>query len=534
MGSSRGKIYLLGQGIVRSELPRVCTIEDGSARTEVNCLFREIRGSEPEQNRKQDRERQGKTEERVGRWIGVLVVNCLFVVLLQGMGNFNSSRRDGPITTTKDEPVMGEGYCPFYDAASVGDWEKLQQLCQGAKSQDKRQNEIENICDNFNALTPRKNCDGGHDYSDTPGLLDTPDSTQTSEENVTNAQQLDHQFTDFVDKRGHTCLHVGCRRDPPLSAVKALIGLHPKSVLLQTPHDKWLPIHFACYCGCSAEVANELLNAMEREIKNANPPRESLYDDPMLPRDHMGRNPVHLVLQSGRNPKRRPDLIRLLLLRSKNPQAAALVKIDLDQRIGEELASGQFNVISGSLFECDNNEESSDQCNQSTTDQHATISTGRSPLDLIEDDYREEIQYALESGVSLTQAIATCRGGPNCNTENMDLFEAWAVLSMLLLSAGTPGSIESVKEALGGLDCQQECNLSLEKLKPIQDIVSNFHAVHQACASLDKGTCPSQFRDITKKFLTVHIDEQKLDSVHNLTKRFENLTKNRKKTAKKN
>lgn len=36
------------------------------------------------------------------------------------------------------------------------------------------------------------------------------------------------------------------------------------------------------------------------------------------------------------------------------------------------------------------------------------------------------------------------------NLDDATIYEFWATLSILLLAAGTPGSVEQIKEALGG------------------------------------------------------------------------------------
>lgn len=594
-------------------------------------------------------------------------------------------------------PVMGDGYCPIYDAALVGDWERLIGLCEGridfhegdrnTTGESEEGGESDDTEDTADTTQSEKMTEqpptraewrasldvvgdgsshehpfhleqsaqilnnqhtsqavkvGGvdpdeHDEHNEGYYVDGPDyimeedlqfqyprishyncgmdsnnsnifsknhdknnisPTETNESTPTKKQRRKPPPL-FVDAKGNTPLHIACRRNnPPPSAIQALLSLHPHAVFIAT-HDGWLPLHLACYCGCDVQVASQLLDAMEIEIRlkerfggidwrklqmndfgrnaegmNGNgigvikggPMRqlqsdhheegndqhqqqleqslnsrqqsysqqqspadnpkangtavssqmkihshhhhyhhqkeeEEDYDDPLLPRDSKGRTPIHHACASSRDPLRRPDLVRLLLLRSKNPRKAAVardwVATEADNAMNCGLKTG-FSGRSNSFEGRENgNEPHSQQSNLSEeatsnkVDPSSSGSTstaanvkpnqssttnakrlGRTPLDLIMDDYEEEIEGALSPGFSIHDAIDACRG-ENLdellesgminvgNHENVEhdaenhqnlgtLYECWAIMSVLLLAAGTPGTLDRVITALGG------------------------------------------------------------------------------------
>ena len=532
-------------------------------------------------------------------------------------------------------PVMGDGYCPIYDAALIGDWERLVHLCEEAKaesesaafSDDNGMNE-RLLADSIMSMDIFK---GGNDYDIGYGvnpLFDDDDNkneegessstvdesqSKEDEEASSNSQQCQQQqeqqsatpkepYTLFIDAKGNTPLHVACRRDPPLTAINALLSLHDPTIVWMKTADEWIPLHLACHCGCSVAVANELLNTMESSLNirqrvndvesstcnneedDGDVDRDTEEVDPLLPRDRKGRTPLHLACASSRDPQRRPALVQLLLLRSQDPRRAALARdwIDFDQRMGVDLALGELKVLLGKMSvgldidgdfiskkgdDDDNGDGSTAKDNSKETHEgmengtagtveisdSADYSTpnkeqeppsaihrrvGRSPLNLIEDDYREELQEALLPGFSITHAIALCRGEDiavekeNEDTaddddnkssipapDNLDaMYECWAMLSVLLLSAGTPGSVDRVKEALGDVP-------ATGSTKPCHDVVQDFQAIHQACQALD-ATCPSQFKQLAKKFLQGQVDKRSIASVSALKSQWESRSQN--------
>ena len=308
------------------------------------------------------------------------------------------------------------------------------------------------------------------------------DTLSHATENDSLNSQSTHQRMDseicnyplFVDDRGNTALHLACRRDPPFETILALLAMHTPLVWMKSS-DGSLPLHVACHCGCDVSVIEILIQTMESTPRNKDycstnrshhdvTEDESVvndHDDPLLPRDNRGRTPLHLACASSRDSIRCPDCIRLLLLRSNDPRGTVLSKDWLgNSGAGLDCANGQLEIISGGLL-----------------DHHESMnSSGRTPLDLIQDDYREEIDGELYAQqVALAISSQCCSGGchieiggeNDVTTNNKDtsvatiaddkhslddatIYECWATLSILLLAAGTPGSVEQIKEALGG------------------------------------------------------------------------------------
>lgn len=561
-------------------------------------------------------------------------------------------------------PVMGDGFCPIYDAALVGDWTRLIKLCKTSviiedrtvaaplQKRNKDQNdgdaEDENDKLEISVLSSSRRewiagldyFDGGHDYdginldisytdtqtqlpispSDVQLSLEQQQQQQTAVIDSTggeghanaNDEDIDHESDSksavplffrtprklFVDAKGNTPLHLACRRDPPLSAIRALLTLHSPSAWMQT-HDGWIPLHLSCHCGCDVEVANELLNAMEetcddKKYNNSQQISENDEDedegdniediDPLLPRDIKGRTPLHLACASSRDALRRPDLVRLLLLRSKDPRKAALTRDNIDggQRLGLDLALGELKVILGTLLNDENEVNNTSDEKEGGENDHAshasangggsqslmngerhsftngsvgTIDTstksqdkeridsstksqqrsdtlvGRTPLNLVEDDYREELE-----DLDIKTAILLVRGEDVDDAEisdNYDTFyECWALMSILMLAAGTDGTPERVKEVLGGGAIttngngqNREKSSSTYFSKPIQDIIQDFQSIHKACNSIDDSLCPHKFKELTKKFLQGEVDKSKLGKVSDLTSKWESRSR---------
>lgn len=532
------------------------------------------------------------------------------------MGLINSKLREKNSEVDNDPtPVMGDGYCPFYDASLVGDWKRLIALCDGSEdvilSGEENGENVGDDCGVVSASDAEQEQELSNGYppieeakkkmekrrskgkrgkmlvveEDEKNGNVTPDeepqTISSEEESQQQQQQQPHPFTLFVDAKGNTPLHLACRRDPPLAAVRALLALEPSMVWRKT-HDGWIPLHLACHCGCDVNVANELLNVMEKEEMHPSLDNDN-YDeqqqqqqnndnvDRLLPRDMRGNTPLHLACASSRDPIRRPDLVRLLLLRSKDPKKEVLVRdwVYFDRGMGWDLGSGDLRVLSGSLMwkdgaQFDNNEEAecgsdgSADSDGGTTKMDGAVKSvgssgsssttavtserkqrqrpplGRTPLNLIEDDYREELEEALLPGFSIKNAIAACRGEDVHDDdvddapanplmgENLDaMYECWAMLSILMLAAGTPGTVDRVKDALGGMtensgsNAERDNTLVRSFSKPCHDVVQNFQAIHQACQSAVE-VCPPQFKELVKKFLQGHVDKRSMGKFSDL------------------
>jgi ankyrin repeat protein len=458
--------------------------------------------------------------------------------------------------------------CPIYEAALVGDWSTLSSLCENSIMtteedeerlrqykliEESRRGRMEWIA-SLDVLCSSSIGSPVPSSSSIP--LDT--SSHATETDSLNSQSS-HQrmdsicnYTLFVDDRGNTALHLACRRDPPFETIHALLAMHRPMVWMKST-DGSLPLHVACHCGCDVSVIEELIKIMEITPRNKDYCMTSKSDhdddatedrcivneddDPLLPRDNRGRTPLHLACASSRDSNRRPDCIRLLLLRSNDPRRAVLSKDWLgNSGVGLDCAIGQLKIISGGML-----------------DHHESIRSicGRTPLDLIEDDYREEIDGEL-SAQQVAMAIASqcCTsgsdhiklGGDNCVTINdkdtsiatldddkhrlddATIYECWATLSILLLAAGTLGAVEQIKEALGGGDT---AGPKLSILKPCHEVVCDFQRIYKACNELEKRdnfVCPVQFKDLAKKLVQGQVDARSLGTVTDLKSMWESLS----------
>ena len=566
---------------------------------------------------------------------------------------------DGDATTTTT--AVAVGYCPIYDAALVGDWAGLEALCEGAAMTvaDDDDDEGEIVDDDGDGDVDgdgggddggggeeqkrRDGCvgvgvgekgeenggrtmsrmewiqslevfDGGQDYTHSSDMSSYPPPRRR--------RRRRRPVPLFVDAVGNTALHLACRRDPPLSAVRALANaLRPGAVWMAT-RDGSLPLHLACHCGCDVSVAEELLDLMEgtprvdlrRDSEKGGGEGEGTGeegchhhhddddgDDPLLPRDCRGRTPLHLACASSRDPARRPDLIRLLLLRSADPRGAALSRDRLGAGtdrpcLGLDCAMGQLAVILGGLDadagvddadagdapaadgagrrrrrrrwggargeECDDNNDGvalSGIVDRPWQPPPVAPPVGRTPLNLIEDDYREELDEAsLLPPQPIAEAIAACCGERDGGTtddpdaslaivstdgdENRSLdasviYECWATLSILLLAAGTPGSVEQVKEALGGGvrgdgdddGHPSRTGRSSSFTRPCHDVVRDFQLIYKACQALSEDesvVCPLHFKELARKLVQGQVDSKSLGSVSDLKNMWESQLSN--------
>jgi hypothetical protein len=107
--------------------------------------------------------------------------------------------------------------------------------------------------------------------------------------------------------------------------------------------------------------------------------------------------------------------------------------------------------------------------------------------------------------------------------DDATIYECWATLSILLLAAGTPGSVEQIQEALGGGDT---VGAKLSILKPCHEVVCDFQRIYKACHELeerDNFVCPVQFKDLAKKLVQGQVDARSLGTVTDLKNMWESL-----------
>ena len=535
-------------------------------------------------------------------------------------------RGDGDDDAT---PVMGDGHCPLYDAALLGDWDRVVALCEAAatvateatattrpdpapaeepagvrraRAGDRADAEVRPLleeapCESSDeekespaeVLHDDRKCNGngGHvvatDEADTSVAVDLPRPDEEGEDRPPTPPPPPRPLALFVDARGSTPLHAACRRDPPLRAVRALLAAHPASVWRRSAPGGWVPLHLACHCGCDADAAAALLDAMEASLPRGagdddDDADDDAADDPLLPRDARGRTPLHLACAARRDPARRPDLVRLLLLRSRDPRRAATARDTFfgaaRGRVGRHLAAADLRVLTGKLDLTDDGDGDGDgggeiarvashdsdsagsgaagsaaQPGTTPSPRARTTSTGRTALNLVEDDFQEELEDALLPGVSISQAMAAFRDEPGAEDARAlvtaDMYECWSMLSLLALAAGTPGTAGRVKEALGGAQvdgdgtvrCRCEASSGPRDgdggdggaapagacARPRHDVVRDFRALHQACQSLEEEF-PRPFRDLVRKLLQGQVDTRSMGSVSALRSRWESRT----------
>lgn len=485
------------------------------------------------------------------------------------MGQVISSRRDQDFS--EDEtPVMGSGHCPIYDATCVGDWSKVVELCKPGIVNEKLDRDLKNkvvVCD---ARCEDTRLDHSGELNDREGVHDDHDIHETDFRFHPSIRSAHDEATCsnfnpplFIDAKGNTPLHIACshHRNPPSPAILALLSLHPHAAWICT-HNGWLPLHLACYIGrMDVEVLNELMEGMEikrrlylenggrwnegvqitefgKNEKNDTQtisaelhlhPCSSLLtehqiiqldsSDPFFPQDNRGRTPLHLACSSPRDPQRRPDLIRLLLLRSNEPRKLVLTRDWIHEK-----------------------------------------RQGRTALDIIMDDFKEEIEEALLPGFSVVDAIHAWNRGRfeeemvdnTANTHFEALYECWAIMSLLVLAAGSAGSVDQVREVLGGhhsprsvdrcttsittnepsgqVDCVDGGHHSANSTKqfhhnilskPCQEVIKDFHAIYSASQSLGADFSHPHFLSLAKKLVKGEIDKRSIGSVSELKNRWE-------------
>ncbi|KAL3802650.1 hypothetical protein HJC23_011974 [Cyclotella cryptica] len=488
------------------------------------------------------------------------------------MGQLISSRRHHGDFSEDDTPVMGSGHCPIYDAACIGDWPKVIALCKPGAVDENLDPELKhNVvdCDARGDDTPLDDAEQIHDQDD---AHDHDQEISEQDLRFRHSVRSPHHNDSpppplFIDAKGNTPLHIACshHQNPPSPAISALLVLHPQASWICT-HNGWLPLHLACYVGrLGVEVISQLMDGMEIErgltLRNGGCWREEVQmaglenvshienndtqgtlnavhcetysstltkhqfsqfnsSDPLFPQDTRGRTPLHLTCSSPRDPQRRPDLIRLLLLRSNEPRKLVL-----------------------------------------TRDWIHDNQQGRTALDIIMDDYKEEIEEALMPGFSVVDAIHawSCGGLQEdtvdvaANAQFESLYECWAIMSLLVLAAGTTGSIDRVRDVLGGrhthgsvdryitllattetsgtgggidINDGHDTNNSKTQLhhifsKPCQDVIKDYHTIYTACQSLGADYSHPHFASLARKLVQGEVDKRSIGSVSELKNRWE-------------
>jgi hypothetical protein len=174
-------------------------------------------------------------------------------------------------------------------------------------------------------------------------------------------------------------------------------------------------------------------------------------------------------------------------------------------------------------------------------------------LDIIMEDYEEEIEEALLPGFSVVDAIHAWKFGRldeeavdiDGNTQFESLYECWAIMSLLVLAAGTIGSIDRVRDVLGGrhttsmittetsgtgngidINDSHHTNNSKTQLhhiysKPCQDVIKDYHTIYTACQSLGADYSHPHFASLAKKLVQGEVDKRSIGSISELKNRWE-------------
>ena len=124
----------------------------------------------------------------------------------------------------------------------------------------------------------------------------------------------------------------------------------------------------------------------------------------------------------------------------------------------------------------------------------------RTAIDLVIDDYWEEIDDALKDGTDATD-VANC-----CLSDDGSLREFWSIITLLLV-ASTANSATTAKEWLAkgaSVYCDSNC----------------VQAVHGACRTMGDD-CPAQLSTLARKIVQADVDKESIGTVKDLRARWE-------------
>lgn len=124
----------------------------------------------------------------------------------------------------------------------------------------------------------------------------------------------------------------------------------------------------------------------------------------------------------------------------------------------------------------------------------------RTAIDLVIDDYQEEIDDALKDGTDATE-VANC-----CLSDDGSLREFWSIITLLLV-ASAANSATTAKEWLAkgaSIYCDSSC----------------VQAVHGACRTMGDD-CPAQLSTLARKIVQADIEKESIGTVKDLRARWE-------------
>jgi hypothetical protein len=318
----------------------------------------------------------------------------------------NTSATGVGIGVTSSGVLMGANAPPLYDACLIGRWDEVLAIC-GVNDPAPRADGSHGSEAVTEPTCSSSEGGGGFGWDDNDKTRDNAEDEEKEEEEDPRNNNAALQ-TRYTDRRRNTPLHLACRRQPPVSVIKALLNHSPCEAVSARTADGLTPLHFASYCGAGSEVVGLLVDRMRSDAAVGRAVRLSTKDDQeKVSEDTMGnsrwrtpsddsltqlqqqlpptrlfdrrrRTPLHCACTGFRTPTR-PAIVRKLL--SVDPASATLA----DER-------------------------------------------GRTPLSLLFDDYAEEVMEALEDDVSRDMARRRIgKGG--------ELHECWKMLEVLLQAA---------------------------------------------------------------------------------------------------
>jgi hypothetical protein len=325
------------------------------------------------------------------------------------------------------------------------------------------------------------------------------------------------QTATHVDNNGNTALHICCRRShPPIDVIQTLMKAYPRALIRRTV-DGLTPLHFAAYFSADGDVIDAMMEELTDLLRRSN---DHDSDDDLEAADtHRQSMPSSRRDDNTCNYYASPSslLVRLITLgmyKSKQedeytPQtdgllasAAASVPseplLTLDRRRRTPLtcacagprSAGRPEVVRYLLL------HASDPVEVITFPDERS----RTAIDIVVDDYQEELDDALRDGMDAMEVANSCLN------DGGSLREFWSI-SCLLLVACTANSATEAKEWLAkgaSIYCDSTC----------------VQAVHGACRTMGDD-CPVQLSTLARKIVRADVDKKSIGAVKDLRARWE-------------
>ena len=338
------------------------------------------------------------------------------------------------------------------------------------------------------------------------------------------------QTAAHVDNSGNTTLHICCRRcHPPIDVIESLIKAYPKALVRRTV-DGLTPLHFAAYFAADGHVIDvmmkELSHLLER-AKDGDHNDVNNYDEDDLEAGDTHRQSIRIRIRSSSSSRNDANyfassssfLVRLITLGIY--KSKALQNDGYTSQTDALLASVEACLPSEPLLAPDRRRRTPLTCACAGPRSagrpevvrylllHATNPAevimfpderSRTAIDLVVDDYQEEIDDVLNDGTDATD-VANC-----CLSDDGSLREFWSIITLLLV-ASTANSATTAKEWLAkgaSVYCDSNC----------------VQAVHGACRTMGDD-CPAQLSTLARKIVQADVDKESIGTVKDLRARWE-------------